>query len=98
MGLNGCETGSVSHGMTMKSTDMRELGLSTSWSTITLIVGLNYSATGTHQLGCSARYHADQTTALGWALGMQIKHSPQVQVASIRDNQAETVRRSVTCM
>ena len=30
-------------------------------------------------------------TALGWALGMQIKHSPQVQVASVLNNQAETV-------
>ena len=67
--MNGCESGSLSLGMTKKSTDMRELGLSTSWSTITLIVGLSYSATGTHQLGRSARYHADQTNGFGLGIG-----------------------------
>ena len=43
--MNGCESGSLSLGMTMESTDMRELGLSMSWSTIALIVGLSNSAT-----------------------------------------------------
>ena len=37
--------------------------------------------------------HADQTLGLGWALGMQIKHSPQVLVASV--SVPQTIKRKL---